>query len=144
MRGVISLSIRRRITTTSMRYTDKWAKVDTIKLINQPGNTFLVVSKYFSKKYVINRSELSFIRYMFTNYGPGDYNVLFFGKGKIRGMRRFADVIITDTKMFLRRREMSYMKDSASLTERDSSAMDTESYIGHFMRTKRPGIWYNI
>jgi hypothetical protein len=144
MRGAITLSVRRRTYSESKRYKDKWQMVDTVFLKSIPPREYQTFSKKTGRSYRITKDELAFVRFIITSYGPGDFSILVFGKGKNKGFRRFWDGLITPDGKFLRRRETHHIAEGeSSLFARQSNfTVFTESFIGKFMKTKRPGIWY--
>ena len=149
VKGKITLKIIRRIEDPkSRRRKDQYIELDKIELISFLDQSrvkkFRVNSLRAGKPPInITRDELALVKMIKYYYGTGDYSVLMWGKGKNRGHRRFWDGIISPQNQFQRRKEMRFNKDSgASYYERASSAKDTESYIGRYMRTKRPGAWH--
>lgn len=141
MRGKITLQIRKRKINTSKAYKDKWSYSDTIYLYSDK-DIFFTLSKNYLKKFKINKDELAFIKLIFLNYGPGDYNILMLGKGKMgRGYRRFWDGIITIDRKFVRRKNNLL---STSLYDSSSMAYNTDFLVGKYFKTKKPGIWHSF
>jgi len=143
-RGRITIQIRRRIITTSTKYKNMWDQLDKIRMETIPDQRFLTLSAKTGKKFHISKTELAFVKFVAISFGPGDYSIILFGKGKNRGYRRFWDGLITPDRKFLRRKESSSVLRKSSIFERDSNSYDTESFIGRYFRTMRPGIWYNF
>lgn len=143
MKGQINLKIRKRLVTNSSKYRDKWQNLGVLTLSTTQKGFYKAFDKETGRTYIIHKDEIAFVRLLKTLYGDGDYNVLIFGKGKNKGFRRFWDGLITDEKFF-RRKESINVKENPSLMERDSWSMNTESFIGRYMKTKRPGYWYTI
>jgi len=93
---------------------------------------------------IITKDETTFIKYVNMNYGTGDYCIKTWAKGKERGIRIFWDGLITDDKKFIRRKNTGYLKETASLFERDSFSINSDSKIGKYFRTKIPGVWHSF
>ena len=147
MRGIITIRVRKR-NPDSRHRKDNFVVLDNVKLINKKlvdgSEVFITASKYYSNVDTIRRNEISFMSWIYTRYGSGDYNIQVFGKGKEKGFRRFADMIISNDRKFFRRKESNYSKDTPSFGEIESFAMNTESFISRYMKTMRPGIWYQF
>lgn len=152
MRGVFHLSVNIRILVPkSNKVKDKYKKLDKLRFKSIIENN---IPKYYVTSTVnprrpikITRDELAFVRLIYFWFGGGDFSILMWGKGKSRGKRRFWDGMIKEEKyQFQRRKEAPILKDEkkVSFFERQSSAIDTESYIGRYCRTKRPGVWWNF
>lgn len=147
MKGKLTLQIVKRIVTDSKRIRDKYEildKVEMYSLVSDGKRYMKVISvdKGF-RKYIISRDELAFIKVIFSYYGPGDYCIKFWSKGKIRGLRVFWDGLITKNKKFIRRIEMGSSIDK-SYFQKEGLGVDRKTYIGNYMKTKQPGRWYNF
>lgn len=143
MRGQINLKVRKRKINQSGLYKDKWDNFGVLNLKNVDKGFYRALDKNTGRQYVIHRDEIAFVRLLQNLYGEGDYNILFYGKGKEKGYRRFWDGLIMEGKFF-RRKETLGNRQIPSMMERESYGNNTESYIGRYMRTKRPGEWYNL
>lgn len=149
MKGIIKLLIVKRVDTTSNVYKDKWNVVDKLILTTISTNIknhtrYKVESiKLGLSTYVISKDELAFLRLVFNNYGSGNYCIRTWAKGKKVGIRTFWDGLITEDKKFIRKRNTGLFKDSASVYEK-SSFSDNDFGINKYMKTLRPGVWYNL
>ncbi len=144
MKGRITLRIRRRVITKSNKYVDRWENLDQLTLDSTQKFYYAVNSKHFGSVGHIGKDELAFVRLLYMRHGQGDYNIQIFGKGKWRGFRRFWDGVITPDKKFIRRKQIPYTRLDVGSFESQSPYENTESFIGRFMKTKRPGIWYTL
>lgn len=143
MRGRITLNIKKRTYSESRRYKDKWNMLDTVAFTSVPPKYYETDSKQTGRRFMITRDELAFVRFLYNTYGPGDYSIMLYGKGKYKGFRRFWDGLITPDGKFLRRKENGH--NNESFYSRDSIfTLNTESFIGRFMKTRHPGIWHNL
>lgn len=146
MRGVITLNIQKRKINQSWKYKDKFDRLDTVRFVTTEKGYFRTVSKKGNSNFVITKDELAFVKLIYSNYGAGDYCILIFGKGSNKGFRRFWDGMIINERKFLRRREASHFREKSSMFEREAkgNTIYTESFIGRYMKTKRPGAWHNF
>lgn len=163
MRGQITIYVVKRIQSESKHYKDKWdfAHDDRLRLISKMYNNSRIFECHSIKrslgKFIITRDEIAFVRLVFMLYGPGDYCIRVWAKGKEKiggekgnfvykgksGIRVFWDGIITIQKTFYRRKNTGWMKDKPSIYEK-SSYSDSEQRIGDYLKTKRSGFWYNF
>lgn len=141
MRGIITLLIRKRVATDSWRFKDKWMLCDSIQLMSVK-KYYKTYSKYYDGSFFISKDELAFVRLIGSNYGPGDYHILMFGKGKERGWRRFWDGMILSDGKFLRRTEANLLN-NPSILNAESQSINTESYVSRYLKPKKPGIWHS-
>lgn len=144
MRGRITLSIKKRTYSESRRYTDKWNILDTLTLESSMPGHYTVTSRRTGQQFLISRDELAFVRFLLGSFGSGDYSIMIFGKGKNRGFRRFWDGIISPDGKFLRRKEHGATSEPSFFQRESLFSTYTESFIGKYMKTRRPGIWYNL
>ena len=143
VKGKITLRIRKRRLTESAHYKDKWEEVGQLRLYCSKNNTFIAESKFTGKMLRITRDELAFVKSLFMFFGNGDYNIQLYGKGNIRGYRRFWDGVITEDGKFIRRTE-AHFANAGSYSSLSTNSINTESFIGRYMKTKKPGNWYNL
>lgn len=162
--GEINIKIVKRLEERkSQRRCDKTIDLDQIKLYNycESGiEGFLVYFKSGMNPVFIRRDERDFVNVILNHYGYGDYSIQVWGKGKARkvinttssvrnskrGLRRFWDGIISKDGSFYRRKEANFMKDpsTVSVFQKQSLSLNTESHIGKYMKTCRPGVWYRL
>ena len=147
MRGRLQLRIMRRLLSNSWRFQDKYSRIDRLDIyciINKENG-----KKYFKvfsllqqfQPYIISRDELGFVKLLFIYYGAGDYYIQFWGHGKSKGLRNFADLVISPEKKFFRRR-ISFSINPTTHTKMSESTKG--DFIGRYMKTKSPGKWYSF
>lgn len=144
MRGVVTIQIKKRLINDSWKFKDKWDILDVVRLVGHGKDFYKTYSKYRGKSFVLTRDELAFVRFIYTNYGPGDFNIQIFGKGKNRGFRRFWDGLIYTDGRYLRRKEMSHLQNAGFFARDGINAQFTESYVGKYMKTTSPGVWHSF
>lgn len=148
MRGRLQLRIIRRLLTDSWKYADKYVREDRLVL-------YSIINEDTKKRYfkvyslikqhppiIISRDELAFVKIMYQFYGPGDYYIQCWGKGKRRGMRNFWDGVISPEKRFYRRK-VSYAVNPTMRTKNNSSQISGD-FIGNYCKTKTPGKWHSF
>jgi hypothetical protein len=149
-RGIIFIAVWRRTGADSFNYRDKWEYVDKLKLSTVSteilNNTKFKVESLRRglRSFIISKDELAFIRLISMQYGSGNYCIKIWAKGKNTGIRIFWDGIISQDKKFLRKKNTGYYKTNNSLYERSSFSLNSESYVGKYMKTKFPGVWHNL
>lgn len=143
MRGRLIVHLRKRVPTLSRTFKDQWKNIDHLTLVSD-GDNFKTHSKATGKKYLINKSEASFVKLVLMCYGAGDYNILTYGKGRERGRRRFWDGIITQNGTFIRRKESGNKFLQANMNQTNSKAKHKECYVGRYLKTKKPGVWHRL
>lgn len=150
-RGILKLQVDKRVLNPkSNARKDKIKHIDKLIVTNfidhMGRRRFNIQSTKLGRPSVnITRDEIAFVKLLLYYYSPGDYCVLVWAKGKERGYRRFWDgVISNDGQKFIRRKEMSMVKEEKSYYDRISYAVNVNSLIGKYMKTKRSGIWYNL
>lgn len=151
MRGRIIIAVWKRRLNNSTRWKDKWEYVDKIsfKAFMQQGKR-----KYHTTSmalglgsYSISRDEIALIKLIYRCYGPADYNLRVWGKGKNRGIRVFWDGVVAPDKKFVRRRNLgikSLNLANPSSSQRISGSEDSSQFIGRYMKTKTPGKWHQF
>jgi hypothetical protein len=149
-RGILFIAVWRRTGSDSFNYKDKWEYVDKLKL-STVSTEILNHTKFRVdslrkglRSFIISKDELAFVRLISGQYGPGNYCIKIWAKGKNKGIRIFWDGIISTDKKFLRKRNTGYYKTSSSLYERSSFSLNSESFVGKYMKTKMPGTWHSI
>jgi hypothetical protein len=147
MKGQLQLRIIRRLMTSSWKFSDKYERVDRLVLysiVNQEtGKKYFKVYSLLQgyKPYIISRDELAFVKLLFMFYGPGDYYIQMWGKGKNRGMRNFWDGVISPERKFFRRR-LAFSLNPTMRTKQTTSVHG--DFAGKYMKMKSPGKWYSF
>lgn len=107
---------------------------------------YLAISKTAKiGKCIISRDEVAFVKLLYSWYGPGDYCIQTWARGKNKGKRGFVtiwDGLVYHDKKFLRRKIYSassigniFAKESFSATSKD---------LRKYFKTKAPGVFHNF
>jgi hypothetical protein len=146
MRGRMQVRIMRRLVTDSWKYSDKYVQEDKLVLYFIINNE--TKKKYFKiysmmknyQPYIISRDEIAFVKLLYMFYGPGDYYIQTWGKGKRRGLRNFWDGVISPEKKFYRRR----ISAGVNPTIKTKTTTSPRDLVGNYMKTKQPGKWWGF
>jgi len=153
MRGRTTIKVdRRRPECKSRNHKAKghWNRLDKVVLysvkpyVNQKGYFQCVSEKMGLQTYTITKDEIAFIRFIYQQYGAGDYCIQTWGKGNSKGFRIFWDGIITNDRKFIRKKNTGSSKIVASVYEKDTFSPNANCHIGKYMKTKTPGVWHNF
>lgn len=143
----LTLQLNQRIFNPKAKsVADKYRILDNITLINvvwRSRKYFKFVSKVGFKELLITRDELAFVRLINMVYGPGNYCIKCWGKGKETGLRLFWDGLILEDK-FYRKRDTTIVSSAPGFYGRTSYAKHPAPQISKYMKTEQPGKWHNL